>query len=476
MMEEIRAEFDREKAKSGKAYLLTMAMGIGKETMEVAYDFPRLEKVVDFFNLMTYDLHGSWDDFAGHQAAMYKDPSEKGDAATLNIDWVVTQILGQGIDPGKIVLGLPTYGRSHTLKDAKDNKLFAPTVIGNAPMGRCTKEKGFSSYQEICETLHSGVKERWLEDQKSSYYVNGKTWMGYDNPHMIKMKGFYARNKKLGGIMFWALDFDDFNGKFCSGVKYPLINAGRKGYLDDAQDCSDKGLEKERKDVKDFVDVILPVVTPAPPPKVPENPDKTESKNDDSKDEDSKDDSSDGDSSDADTSGPKPGDACTSTKLTTYKANKEAYLQCIHSKWVSRPCPGGLIWDAANGYCNYATLVLKIDDPAKDDVDVYDEDETKDNFGSSDGEIVVIKINAAKAGEACEVGDGPSADPTDKAKYLQCLHGKWLSRPCPGGLHFDAGSKACDWPSTGAVKSDAGTTRAVARGLLVVVAVVACVV
>lgn len=28
----------------------------------------------------------------------------------------------------------------------------------------------------------------------------------------------------LAGIMFWALDLDDFNGNFCNQGKYPLIN------------------------------------------------------------------------------------------------------------------------------------------------------------------------------------------------------------------------------------------------------------
>ena len=31
----------------------------------------------------------------------------------------------------------------------------------------------------------------------------------------------------LGGIMFWALDLDDFNGQFCGQGKYPLINKAK---------------------------------------------------------------------------------------------------------------------------------------------------------------------------------------------------------------------------------------------------------
>ena len=28
----------------------------------------------------------------------------------------------------------------------------------------------------------------------------------------------------LAGVMFWALDLDDFTGRFCNRGKYPLIN------------------------------------------------------------------------------------------------------------------------------------------------------------------------------------------------------------------------------------------------------------
>jgi len=33
------------------------------------------------------------------------------------------------------------------------------------------------------------------------------------------------QKKRFGGWMFWSLDMDDFNGKFCGEGKFPLVKA-----------------------------------------------------------------------------------------------------------------------------------------------------------------------------------------------------------------------------------------------------------
>ena len=61
--------------------------------------------VSDFFNVMTYDFHGTWEDTTGHQAAFTGDP------AGYDIE-TVEAYLNAGVAPEQIVLGAPLYTRA----------------------------------------------------------------------------------------------------------------------------------------------------------------------------------------------------------------------------------------------------------------------------------------------------------------------------------------------------------------------------
>lgn len=59
-------------------------------------------------------MHGSWEDFLGHQAPLYPRRDESPDQRKLNVEWAVNYWLNQGCPKEKLVVGLALYGRSFT--------------------------------------------------------------------------------------------------------------------------------------------------------------------------------------------------------------------------------------------------------------------------------------------------------------------------------------------------------------------------
>jgi chitinase len=59
------------------------------------------------------------------------------------------------------------------------------------------------------------------------YAHKGNQWVGFDDVDIAVEKAFYVAEEKLGGIMFWTIDNDDFRG-LCSKTPYPLIESAKE--------------------------------------------------------------------------------------------------------------------------------------------------------------------------------------------------------------------------------------------------------
>ena len=111
-------------------------------------------------------------------------------------------------------------GRSFKLADENENGYLAPAKqrppsLLKAEAGDYTGTGSVLSYYEICEKIETkNWIEVWLEEGKVPYaYGEGKwnpQWVGYDNATSIIHKVEMAKDKNLGGIMWWSPDMDDF--------------------------------------------------------------------------------------------------------------------------------------------------------------------------------------------------------------------------------------------------------------------------
>ncbi|KAL2091137.1 hypothetical protein ACEWY4_013400 [Coilia grayii] len=221
LTQELLDAFTTEAQNSGRPrLLLTAAVSASKGTIDSAYSIPDLANTLDYFHVMTYDYHGSWQSVTGENSPLYQG---NGNPA-YNIAFTMSYWISQGAPADKLLLGFETAGRSFRLSSAANTGIGAP-ASGPAPAGPFTRQAGVLAYYEICTLLNQGATAAWDAPQSVPYAYNSQlTWVGYDNIQSVQTKVQWLKQNQLGGAMVWTLDMDDFSGTFCRQGRYPLIN------------------------------------------------------------------------------------------------------------------------------------------------------------------------------------------------------------------------------------------------------------
>jgi len=215
---------DLKAAFTDQKFLLTAAIGAGKATIDISYDVPAMYKYLDYVNVMCYDYHGKWDKKTGHNAPLRARPDEVGGHVFLNLEYTINYLIKKGAKPEKTVLGVPLYGRSFLLSNPTMNHMGDPAK-STSFAGPYTREQGFLGYNEICKELSaqgSNWTVVWEKCHQAPYMFRGDRWVSYDNERSVRLKANFAFEKKLGGVMVWSIETDDFKG-LCNGSKFPLL-------------------------------------------------------------------------------------------------------------------------------------------------------------------------------------------------------------------------------------------------------------
>ncbi|KAI4590646.1 hypothetical protein MJG53_001695 [Ovis ammon polii x Ovis aries] len=212
LLEELLQAFKNEAQLTMRPRLLLSAAVSGDpHVIQKAYDARLLGRLLDFISVLSYDLHGSWEKVTGHNSPLFSLPGDPKSSAYAMSYW--RQL---GVPPEKLLMGLPTYGRTFHLLRASQNELGAGAA-GPASPGKYTKQAGFLAYYER-------AKKRWINDQYVPYAFKGKEWVGYDDAISFGYKAFFIKREHFGGAMVWTLDLDDFRGNFCGTGPFPLVH------------------------------------------------------------------------------------------------------------------------------------------------------------------------------------------------------------------------------------------------------------
>lgn len=177
---------------------LSIAAGAGRYFIE-GTEMDKVAQVVDYVQIMTYDMRGGFSHTAGHHAALY---ASEGDDSGLNTVDMVKMFHEAGVPLHKLVIGAAFYSRRWTgVKDANNGLLQPAESIG----------AGGPAFSELTDDFlrEGGFVRHWDPAARAAYLWNGNTFISYESPEAIALKCRYLREAGLLGIMYWEHGCDN---------------------------------------------------------------------------------------------------------------------------------------------------------------------------------------------------------------------------------------------------------------------------
>ncbi|MFH3515436.1 glycoside hydrolase family 18 protein [Citrobacter sp. 70972423] len=219
----------------GNQKLVTIAVGANAESPKSWVDVKAIAPLLDYINLMTYDMAYGTQYF---NANLYdsKDWPTVAAADKYSVDFVVNNYLAAGLKPRQMNLGIGFYGRvpkrsvepgiDWTKPDAQKNPVTQPyfgeqEIALFKSLGVDLTKDTYVKYHDIVKTFLNDPQKRFTEhwdDQAkvpwlSVQSADGKRLfaLSYENPRSVAIKADYIKKRGLAGAMFWEYGADDHN-------------------------------------------------------------------------------------------------------------------------------------------------------------------------------------------------------------------------------------------------------------------------
>ncbi len=213
----------------GAHKLLTMAAGSATDSSSTGLYamLATLQGQIDQINLMTYGMSGNWPGWVTWYTSPIYDGGHTfpGSSTELvpSIRASVSNYLSNGVQPGKLGLGVPFYASVWTGGPGLTQPLQSwphssvPTV-------------NIFNYSVIMSTLYQSNLYHWDDVAQAAYLsitntpASNDMFISYDDTHACQAKISYARNLGLGGVMIWELA-NEYLPSQPSGQRAPLTSA-----------------------------------------------------------------------------------------------------------------------------------------------------------------------------------------------------------------------------------------------------------
>ena len=236
LLQSLRNHLDAQSVIDGKYYELSAAMSASPRMMD-KIEYKKVIDLLDFVNMMTYDLNGAWNSYTGHQTALYiNEDAADFDAmpdSVFSIDTAVRQLKSYGLtntQMKKVVIGVAAYTRGWSKaqgggKDPQNPYLYAPAtpdVIGED--GKVAN--GCFGYTKFMSEKASSLTYHFDDKAKAAYYTDGNYFYTLDTPQSIGYKGQYVKDQGLGGLIMWMAS-QDRDGILTKAMKESMYGSSK---------------------------------------------------------------------------------------------------------------------------------------------------------------------------------------------------------------------------------------------------------
>ena len=229
LAKEFRRQLDAKAKQRGQAYLLTAALPAGR--MQSAgpydpaksYDLKALGEVLDFVNLMSYDMGTAFSSVSTFNAPLREvpqDPLPPELRRANNVEGAVDFYLQHGVPADKLVLGVPFYGRGFRVKRAANNGLYKPY----------TEPYAAGDWRDIQSKLLKDPRwvQHWHDVAQTPYLFNAdeNIFVSYEDAKSIALRSQLAKERGLRGVFMWEITGDDDQRSLLKAMVAPFEAKG----------------------------------------------------------------------------------------------------------------------------------------------------------------------------------------------------------------------------------------------------------
>jgi chitinase len=203
-------------------WLLSMAVPSDPRGYGTGFDIPSLAPLVDFFNVMTYDIHGPWTDHTGHNSPFllsYEDPEQEGSVvASMNL-----YEREYGVPREQLNMGTAFYGYQFNGESA----LWQ--FCHNDDCSRTTSQN-YGTY--IKQRINQNGFVRHFDPIAMEPYLTRDVpglppaFLTYDDPVSTRRKVRYVvGQRRFGGVFMWDLsaDYDGHTQDLLNAMYWELL-------------------------------------------------------------------------------------------------------------------------------------------------------------------------------------------------------------------------------------------------------------